>query len=180
MQNFKDLYLELAELLSEIPELRWIDMWHNQVNFLEDEHQFPTPAAFFSFRTLTTEDLGERMQNLRLQVDVFFFYETFADTYKDAVNQGSALEFLDIFNSIYIKLHATSGENYSELRRIGFNPVDTGGAGNLYQMSFECGLIDLSAKIAYEEADTDELTVNDTEPDEVDYDNAGLPTFEMQ
>lgn len=152
MQNWKDLYIELAEKVSQIPGIEWVDLWHNQVNFLEDEHPFPTPAVFLSFRTMIVEDARENMQIMRLQVEAYLFYETFADTYKGSVNQGSALDFLDLMNSIYAKLHGTTGENYSEMRRTGFNPVDTGSAGNLYQITFECNAVDLAAKPVYEEA----------------------------
>ncbi|MFA9212493.1 MAG: hypothetical protein ACEQSR_01415 [Candidatus Methylacidiphilales bacterium] len=155
----KNLYLELAELLATITEIKWIDLWHNQVNFIEDEHEFPTPAVFLSFRALNADDMAQNIQNLELQVEVYLYFETFADTYKDSVNQESALAFLDILNKIYIKLQGTEGTNYQNMRRIGFNAVDTGGAGNLYQTVFNCTSTDFSAQKTYLEAETDELNI---------------------
>jgi len=58
MQNWKDLYIELADKINQIEAVRWIDLWHNQVNFLEEEHPFPTPAVFLSFRGRNFEDIG--------------------------------------------------------------------------------------------------------------------------
>lgn len=159
MQDWKELYLELAEKINEIDGIKWIDLWHNQINFLEEEHPFPAPAVFISFRSQNIEDLSERIQKVGLQVEVYLFYETFADTYKDSVNQDSALAFIDLMGGIYAKLQGTSGDSYNSMRRVGFSPVDTGGAGNLYQMIFECELVDLSAKVAYEEAETTELDI---------------------
>lgn len=160
MQNWKDLYLEHAEMITNtIDSNRWVDLWHNQVNFLETEHPFPTPATFLSYRTLTTEDIGQKAQNVKVQVDVYLFYETFADTYKDAFNQETALEFIDIMDAINALFHGTSGKNYSAMRRLGFAPIDTGNAGNLYRISYECTLIDYSAKKTYEDQEIEEITI---------------------
>ena len=50
MENWTNLYRELARIIQEkIPQIYWIDLWHNQVNFLQDEHPFQTPAIFLSF-----------------------------------------------------------------------------------------------------------------------------------
>lgn len=175
MQNWKDLYTELSTKLGNaIPSVEWIDLWHNQVSFLEDEHPFPTPALFLSFRIMNTTDAGERVQQVRLQVGVYVFYETFADTYKGSWNQQSALGFLDLLNNVYATLHASSGENYSSMRRIGFAPVDTGGAGNLYQQTFECILMDYAAYKEYEDSaiadvDVDVVRTPVPPPDQGDY-----------
>lgn len=160
MQNWKDLYTELAtEITDKLPNVEWVDLWHNQVNFLESEHPFPTPAVFLNFRTLEVQDMGKKVQNLRLQVDCYLFYETFADSYQGSSNQESALEFLQTLNDLYALLHGTSGENYSNMRRLAFNPVDTGNAGNLYQLSFECVLVDYAAMKNFVDAEINEVSV---------------------
>lgn len=152
MQNFKDLYTELTtKAETAIPEVRWQDIWHNQVNFLETEHPFPAPALFYQFRISNTQDMGNKAQKGLLQVDVYVFYETFADTYHKSLNQGSALAFLEILTKVYALLHASEGENYSNMRHIGTNPVDTGGSGNTYLLSFQCELVNYAACIDYEE-----------------------------
>lgn len=146
MQNWKDLYLELSEKLKKQCKVKWIDLWHNQVNFLEDEHPFPSPAIFLSFRALNTQDLGDLIQKVPLQVDVYYFYETFADTHQGAINQNDALGFLDGLTKIHKCLHGSEGVNYNSMRRVGFAPVDTGSAQNLYVQNFTCELIDTSAQ----------------------------------
>lgn len=156
MQNFQSLYKELADILTDgIPEIRWVDLWNSQVYNLEDEHPFPTPAVFLAFRTNQTADVGNKVQQVRMQVDVFVFYETFLDTFKDAYNQQDALAFLDIMDKINALLHASSGENYSSMRRIAFSPVDTGGSGNLWSITYETELMDYSAIKNYQD-----ITVN--------------------
>ena len=141
MEHWQDLYIELAERISEkLPEIQWIDLWHNQVGFLADEHPFGTPAVFIGFRSAQINDIGE----------LSLYYETFLDTFKGAYNQEGALEFTKSLDALFGNFHGTSGRNYSSMRRIAFAPVDTGTAGNLYQVTFECKLNDSSAMKYYE------------------------------
>lgn len=137
--------------------------------FLADEHPFPTPAAFLSYRTTAADDVGQKVQNMKLQIDIYLFYETFADTYKDSFNQDSALEFVELMDMLNALFHSTDGENYSSMRRLGFAPVDTGNAGNLYRISFECTLLDYSAKKHFIDHELDEISIVNTEnPYQVD------------
>ncbi|TWP23514.1 hypothetical protein ETU08_01840 [Apibacter muscae] len=152
MQNWKDLYIEIAEKIDNgLEAIRWVDLWHNQVYFLEEEHPFPTPAVFLAFRGRQFKDLGDKVQDVSLQMDVFLFYETFKDTYLKGVNQETALEFLDLLDGLNALLHGSGGKNYSSMRRIGLAPVDSGGSGNLYQLVYECTLMDFSAQKVMEE-----------------------------
>lgn len=151
MENWQDLYVELAQRISEkMPEIKWVDLWHNQVGFLADEHPFSTPAVFIAFRSNQTQDAGELMQIVDLQVDFYLYYETFLDTFVGAYNQSGALEFTKSLDALFGIFHGSIGKNYSSMRRLGFTPVDTGTAGNLYQVAFECKLQDISAMKHYE------------------------------
>lgn len=148
MQNFRNLYLELStKIKNNISEIEWIDLWHSQVFNLADEHPFPTPAVFLAFRSGGIKNIGLKVQQVTLQVDVFLFYETFADTYAGGINQKEAIAFLDSMDAINKIFHGSSGENYSSMSRKGFSPVDTGGSANLYLMTYECLLMDYSANV---------------------------------
>lgn len=174
MQNFQTLYTELAKKLTDnINEIRWVDLWNSQVYNLEDEHPFPTPAIFLAFRTNQTSDVGNKVQQVRMQVDVFVFYETFLDTFKDAYNQKDALAFLDIMDKINALFHGSSGTNYSSMRRIAFSPVDTGGAGNLWSITYETELMDYSATPKWEDLEVDGVIVErgDTQRQAPDFSN---------
>ncbi|WP_147439122.1 hypothetical protein [Faecalibacter macacae] len=161
MQNWKDLYLELSDKINEnLSDIRWIDLWHNQVNFLETEHPFPTPAVFLAFRSKAIDDVGNNVQNLTLQVDVYLYFETFSDTFRGSHNQESALDFLTNLNDIYALLQGSSGENYSNMRRTDIHPVDTGNAGNLYRQVFECVLMDYAACKIYDDTTATELIID--------------------
>lgn len=152
MQDFVELYKELADKLSAgVTGLRWVDLWNSQVYHLEDEHPFPVPAIFLAFRSNDAKDLGQKAQQLKMQVDVFVYYETFLDTFKGAYNQGDALRFLDMLGEVNKVLHGSDGQSYSSMRRVSFSPVDTGGAGNLWNIVYNCELVDYSASKEYVE-----------------------------
>ncbi len=146
LKGWDKLYQELAKKISDnIETINWIDLWHNQVGFLVEEHPFPTPAVFLSFRILSVEDLSEKAQEVSLQIDMFYFYETLLDTYQGAYNEDDALDYLGNLTKLYQLFHATSGDNFSEMRRVGLAAVDTGSSGNLYRQSFTCTTVDATA-----------------------------------
>lgn len=160
MQNWRDLYGELAtKLTTAIPDLKWVDLWHNQINFLDDEHPFPTPAVFLGFRSQSIEDISDKVQKVKLQVDVYVFYESFLDTFEGAYNKDAALGFLDIFDGINKTLHGSDGDNYTSMRRIAFSPIDTGNSGNLYLATYSCELFDISAQPTWVDAGAEEMII---------------------
>ena len=111
MEHWQDLYIELAERISEkLPEIQWIDLWHNQVGFLAEEHPFGTPAVFIGFRSAQINDIGELVQIVDLQVDFYLYYETFLDTFKGAYNQEGALEFTKSLDALLATFTAHRAE----------------------------------------------------------------------
>lgn len=166
MQNFKELYKELSEIISDnIDQIRWVDLWNSQVYNLENEHPFPAPAIFLAFRSNSMTDNGVKVQNVNMQVDVFVFYETFLDTFKGAYNQDEALNFLDIMDQVNSLLHGSAGDNYSSMKRVSFSPVDTGGSGNLWSITYNCTLIDYSATKKFEEGGFNDVVVQNWDLD---------------
>lgn len=165
MSTFKNIYKELATLLNNIEAVKWIDLWNSQVYNLEGEHPFPAPAVFLAFRSNTMEDAGTKVQKVVAQVDVFLFYETFLDTFKGAYNEDEALDFLNTIDDINAVLHGSDGDNYKSMRRISFSPVDTGGAGNLYSITYECLIVDYTAQKEWGEGSFADLKIDPTNED---------------
>ncbi|KAB8153408.1 hypothetical protein EZY14_009250 [Kordia sp. TARA_039_SRF] len=143
--NWANIYTELCEKANQISSIQWKDLWHNQVGFLVEEHPFPTPALFFNFRISDIEENSNKSQQIKVQVDMYYFYESFLDTYQGSFNQEDALAYLNTLTEIHKVFHGSSGETYSSMERRGFAPVDTGSAGNLYVQNFVCEVTDDSA-----------------------------------
>jgi hypothetical protein len=152
MVYWSELYTEIAEKIkANIEQVRWIDLWHEQVSYLTEELPFPTPAVFIDFNTREANDTGLLVQELLVQVDLRLFYETFSDTYDGSYNQAGALEFLDRLTELHALFHGKHGRHYSEMRRTDMSREESGGAGNLYRISFECIVSDYAAKELFNE-----------------------------
>lgn len=180
MEYWTDLYKELAtKIQANLPEIVWIDLWHDQISYLTEELPFSTPTAFLAFSTIAADDRGLRVQNLDTQVDIYLFFETFSDTYIGSMNQDSALEFLDSLTRMHALLHGSNGNNYSSMRRVDIRREDSGGAGNLYRISFGCNIVDYSAETIFNETENPEaeleITKDGVPEQEMDY----SPLFEV-
>ncbi len=173
MEYWTDLYKEIAaRIQANLPEVQWIDLWHDQASFLTEELPFSTPAVFLGFSTIAADDRGILVQDVNTQIDFYLFYETFSDTYIGSMNQDSALEYLDSLTKLHALFHGHTGENYASLRRVDMRREDSGGAGNLYRISFQCNVVDYSAQVLFNETENTnaelEITAGDTPTPEVD------------
>lgn len=152
MQYWTDLYTEIAEKAKDkLPEIEWVDLWHDQISYLTEELPFSTPALFIGFSTIAIDDRGLLAQDCDVQIDIYLFYETFSDTYLGSYNKDRALDYLNTLTRLHALFHGRSGTNYSEMRRVDIRREESGGAGNLYRISFQCKVIDYSAQVLYDE-----------------------------
>nr|DAR79130.1 MAG TPA: hypothetical protein [Caudoviricetes sp.] len=155
MEYWTDLYKEIAARITDnLPEIAWVDLWHEQVNYLTEELPFPVPAVFLAFDTIQTDDRGKLIQDCNTQIDMYLFYETFSDTYTGSLSQNSALVFLNQLTRLHALFHGKSGSTFSAIRRVELRREDSGGAGNLYRISFQCLITDYSAQRLFTESQT--------------------------
>jgi hypothetical protein len=160
MTYWSELYIEIAEKIKTgLPAICWIDLWHEQVSYLTEELPFPVPAVFIDFNTRQADDNSLLAQELTVQIDLRLFYETFSDSYEGSYNQAGALEFLDRLTELYALFHGKPGIHYSEMRRIDMSREESGGAGNLYRLSFECLVTDYAAQKLFNEVQSPEREV---------------------
>ena len=176
LQHWGDLYTELAQrITAETGLANWVDLWHNQINFLTEEHPFPVPAVFIAFRIRDVENTGENVQQANLQVDFYYFFETFADTFDGSFNQADALDYLNGLTTLHRLFHGSEGNTYGNMQRIAMVPVDTGSAGNLYRISFVCNVVDISAEKQMDTAVPGDIALSEgSKPDDAD-----VPLFDI-
>jgi hypothetical protein len=154
MQYWTELYQEIAEKITDkLPEIKWVDLWHDQIGFLTEELPFDTPSVFIGFSTVAIDDRGILAQDCDTQIDMYLFYETFSDTYVTSYNQDRALDFLKSLTRLHALFHGKNGVNYSGMRRVDMRREESGGAGNLYRISFQCVITDYSAQHIFVETE---------------------------
>lgn len=158
-----DEYADLRERMMNAPAIEHIDMWHEQVSFLDEEHAFPSPAVFIEFNTLDIEDEGLLVQRLHTQIDFRLFYETYADTYEGAIMQEEALSFLDLLTLLGMMFHGKTGKTFGTLRRTHVGREESGGAGNMYRISFECDIMDYTTMELSSQADMKDREISITD-----------------
>lgn len=161
MEAWTDLYQELVAIVKQkLPQIEWQDLWHDQVSYLTEELPFPTPALFYSFNIKGCDDKGLLIQDCDTQIDMYLFFETFGDTYDGSHNQAGASSFLSSLTDLHKAFHGKSGTNFGTLRRVALKQEESGGAGNLYRISFESNIEDASAQAEYSDQTVNDITVD--------------------
>lgn len=145
MQHWKDAYLELCTMLKDAAsEIKWIDLWHDQITYLEEEYAFRFPAVFIGFRFPTISDFKDGIQDLNGYIEFTVAYHTLADTYDGSENQESALKFADLLTKLHKNLQAKAGTNFSALKRREILPLETGSNLIVYRLTYATIIRDYS------------------------------------
>lgn len=148
MEFWEGLYIELAQKIqAAMPEILWVDMWHNQTDFLDEnlELPFPMPAVFIDFDADEISTLPGGVQDIEGTITFYLAVDCLADTYQGSVNQESALEFTRLMGKLHKAMQGSEGEHYSDLNRTGFVSVESGGNPIVKGQSFYVLIRDYSA-----------------------------------
>lgn len=160
MEAWTDLYQELADKIKDkLTDIQWVDLWHEQVSYLTEELPFPTPAVFIAFNTNNCDDKGLLIQDVETQIDFYLYYETFSDSYQGSYNKASAIDFLKTLTKIHTLFHGQSGNNFGTMRRVDMRREESGGAGNLYRISFATVIEDGSAIVEFNKKEVNEVVI---------------------
>ena len=151
--NLKETYTELAELITtNIPAIKWVDLWANQTEMFEVEFPFPFPAVFIEINSDDIESIGELAQDINAFITFHVAYETLAETYQGSYNQNSALGFFDLLTDLHKLLHSTYGANFGQLNRVALRAEQSGDNIIQYGMTYTSVIRDYSAMKQYEQA----------------------------
>ena len=115
----KQLYLAIVNRLKNIPGadgeplFKHFDLWNQQVEFIEHETPFLTPAIFVEFMPLQWQTMGNRVQSADLTTRrhiVTEWHALTADNVPDE-EQELALAYLDIVDSVVAALQGFAAPN---------------------------------------------------------------------
>ena len=129
----KQLYLAIEQKLLAItdgqpdpkPLFKHCDLWNRQVEFIEQETPFQTPAVFVEFTDIQWRTDGQHIQDadltLRLHI-VTPWYANTASNVADPDVRAAALAYLDIPTVLFRQLHGQHGQfetgSFNALTRI--------------------------------------------------------------
>lgn len=114
------LYEKILERLQAIPELKWIDLDHGQLDYYEHRPSVSFPCALIGLQISKAEDLGAKKQtcqaivNIRLGFD--FTGNTNAVTSKP--QREKSMHYFKVANEVYKALQGFKDENINSLSRM--------------------------------------------------------------
>ncbi|MFV0505869.1 MAG: hypothetical protein ACK5L5_04050 [Bacteroidales bacterium] len=158
MTLLSGLYEELAKKIgTEIPEIKWVDTWQNQLPKDGSEPAFPSPAVFIDLKSLEYYDMGDRAQTSDFKVDFLLF----APSQKDytAAYETSALSFMELLDRLHKTFHATDGNYYASMHRTKLKHKKSYGTGNFHRLCFGCMVNDASTACDYVDVMVNDVNV---------------------
>lgn len=117
----KQLYLDIKNQLKTIKDgngnqlFKHFDLWNQQVEFIEEETPFETPAIFVEFLPHTWKTLGNRRQASELTTRLHIVTAWYAGTADYSPTESQALEYLDIVDKVVASMQnfsATSSNSW--------------------------------------------------------------------
>lgn len=158
-QDWIEAYKELCILIeTKVPEIKHIDMDHDQLMFEQEEYPFPETALFMDFSTESIQTVGLKVQNMNMQVKFTLAFDTLSDTFHHSDNQAISLAFGGILRKLHKLLQGKSGTHFSSLDRIGLRRAPAPEACIAYSQIYTCIIVDYAAMDETTEGDM--LTAN--------------------
>lgn len=140
----KDLYLAIEQKLMAVHEeqapgsmvrpaqlFKHFDLWNRQVEFIEEETPFQTPAIFTEFEPIKWRTLGNKVQEADLIVRFHIVTPWYANTAADVTEQcgdirNTALAYLDLPTVLFRQIQGQHGRfstgDFNALTRVGSIP----------------------------------------------------------
>ena len=114
----KHLYIAIEDRLKTItgadgsPLFRHFDLWNRQVEFVEQETPFQTPAVFVEFDKIQWRTMGDNVQDADLTIRLHIVTPWYANTAADVGQQQrkKALAYLDLPTVVFQRLHGTHAQ----------------------------------------------------------------------
>ena len=114
----KELYFAIERKLMAVtdeqqhpkPLFNHFDLWNRQVEFLEEETPFQTPAVFTEFMPFQWRTLGQNVQEAELTLRFHIVTPWYANTAANTANvRSAAMAYLDIPTILFRQLQGQHG-----------------------------------------------------------------------
>ncbi|MBI9055504.1 MAG: hypothetical protein JEY96_16900 [Bacteroidales bacterium] len=120
----KQIYTDIQTRLEAIKDaennfiLTHFDLWNQQVNFIEEETPFNTPAAFVEILPIQWQQLSGGYQQAEVTIRLHLVTQWFAQTAKYNPKQSAALDYLDLPGKVFDAMHKFSIANSNQFVRV--------------------------------------------------------------
>jgi hypothetical protein len=107
----KQLYLDIQTACKAIKNangkklFQHIDLWNQNVEFLEEDRHWNRPALFIEFKPIVWQTAGERVQEAVIDINLHIVTDWYGQTQEDSPKQSQGLDYLDIPDQVVAALH---------------------------------------------------------------------------
>jgi hypothetical protein len=119
--------------------VKHIDIWNNQVAFIEEEQPFPTPAVFIEFQPINWRFQGNAVR----EAQVSFNLHVVTDSRTG--NWSQAIEVFDLLDAINRQLHGAHTDGIDALTSLTSTTDNLFGELMHNIEAFSCHVLDASA-----------------------------------
>ena len=111
----KEIYNMLCERLGKIPEIKYIDMWNHNVEFIEQEDNWERPAVFVEFAPINWEATMAGMRYVtEAKVNLHVVTDWVGSSAADSEQREESLQVFDLLEKIHMALADVNGEHFRE------------------------------------------------------------------
>ena len=113
----KELYKAIIEAVSEVEEIRHIDLWNKNVEYIEVDEPFPMPAVFVEFTPVNWQRLAGPVQEWKgtgnVNLHIVTQWHGSAAAGSDEMEENLAA--FDLAEKIHNALEGITGTNYRDM-----------------------------------------------------------------
>ncbi|MDY0200987.1 MAG: hypothetical protein RBR40_08365 [Tenuifilaceae bacterium] len=95
--------------------IQHFDLWNQQLDWLDEEQPFTTPAVFIEFLPIQWRHQSRGTRDATLSINLHIVTRRNIPTRADQQYTTEALGFLELLDAVNLCLHGHKGENFSAL-----------------------------------------------------------------
>lgn len=111
----KEIYKMLCERLGNIPEIKYIDLWNHNVEFIEQEDNWERPAVFVEHCPINWEATVVGMRYVtEAKVNLHVVTDWVGSSAANSDQREESLTVFDLLEKIHTALADVDGEHFKE------------------------------------------------------------------
>ena len=111
----KEIYKMLCERLGNIPEIKYIDLWNHNVEFIEQEDNWERPAVFVELCPINWEATVVGMRYVtEATVNLHVVTDWVGSSAANSDQREESLTVFDLLEKIHTALADVNGEHFRE------------------------------------------------------------------
>ncbi len=91
------------------------DLWNQQLDYLDEEQPFNTPAVFIEFMPIKWRQQSQALRDATVTIRIHVVTRRNIPTYNNAAYGSEALNFFDLLSAVNLCLHGHKGDNFGTL-----------------------------------------------------------------